>query len=146
MSTCLAARRGAWWAGAAYVAALLFSSGCTPPPATPPAQEAVQQAGQRAEQAVEQAAEAEQQVRHERRLRDIERLRGQAELAEVHSQLALLRGLLVACSATLLALAVWLAVEICRRRVLTFAVQALPPKEGGEPRPTSDPGTSPLSP
>jgi hypothetical protein len=123
------------------VSATLYT-GCGETPVTNPSQEAVQQAGQRADQATQQAAEAEQQVRHERRLRDIDRLRGQAELVELSGQLALLRGLLVACSATLLALAVWLAVEIRRRRVLTFAVQALPPQEGGKPRVTSNSGTS----
>ena len=145
MSTCLAARRVSRFARAPLITAALLVPGCGGQLAEPPAQQAVEQTQRRTDQAVRQAAEAEQQVRHERRLRDIDRLRGQAELVELSGQLALLHGLLVACSATLLALAVWLAVEIRRRRVLTFAVQALPIKEGGEPRATSNPGTS-LSP
>ena len=52
-------------------------------PATNPSQEAVQQASQRTAQAVQQAADAEQQARHERWLRDMERLRGQTELSEL---------------------------------------------------------------
>jgi hypothetical protein len=145
MPTYLAARRVSRFACAALVTVALLVPGCGGQPAEPPAQQAVEQSWRRTDQVVQQAAEAEQQVRHERRLRDIDRLRSQAELAELTSQLALLRGLLVACSATLLALAIWLAIEIRRRRVLTFAIQALPPNQGGEPRPTSNPGIS-LSP
>ena len=102
-------------------AALLFVA-CDEEPARPPSQEAVEQAWQRADNATRQAAEAEQQVRHARRLRDIDRVRYESAMGEWQSQLAVMRGLLVGLSVLLLAALSWLAIEIRRRRVLSAVI------------------------
>ena len=107
------------------LALICCPSGCderaAPPPATP-SQQSVEQAWQRADQVARQAVEAEQQVRHVRRLRDIDRMRYEAVVAEWQSQLLVMRGLLLGITAVLLATLVWLAVEIRRRRVLSAVI------------------------
>ncbi len=116
---------------AAIVCAALFTMplvSCRREEPKPPSQAAVEQAWSRADQAVQQAAEAEQQTQHERRLRDIDRLRTQADQADVLSQVSIIRAVAIAESAVLLALALWLAIEIRRRRVLSAALHALIPE------------------
>ena len=113
------------------LALICCPSGCderAAPPATP-SQQSVEQAWQRADQVARQAVEAEQQVRHVRRLRDIDRVRYEAEAAEWRAQLSVMRGLLVGIAALLVATMAWLAVEIRRRRVLSAVVHnTLEPK------------------
>ena len=76
-----------------------------------------------------EVAAAEQQVRHVRRLRDIDRVRYEAEAAEWRAQLSVMRGLLVGIAALLVATMAWLAVEIRRRRVLSAVLHdTLEPK------------------
>lgn len=107
--------------------AALLTAGCR----DAPSQESVEQAWKRADQAVAQVAEAAQQARHAARLRDIDRLRGQAESAELLGQVATLRGVTAGLTLALLALTVWLATEIRRRRVLSRVLRSLVPMEGG---------------
>ncbi|MCH8808052.1 MAG: hypothetical protein IH986_18450, partial [Planctomycetes bacterium] len=107
------------------LALICCSSGCderTAPPPVTPSQQSVEQAWQRANQVARQAVEAEQQVRHVRRLRDIDRVRYEAEAAEWRAQLSVMRGLLVGFSVLLLAALSWLAIEIRRRRVLSAVI------------------------
>ncbi len=114
------------------LALICCSSGCderTAPPPVTPSQQSVEQAWQRANQVARQAVEAEQQVRHVRRLRDIDRVRYEAEAAEWRAQLSVMRGLLVGIAALLVATMAWLAVEIRRRRVLSAVLHdTLEPK------------------
>lgn len=102
-------------------AALLFAA-CDEAPARPPSQEAVEQAWQRADKVSRQAAEAEQQVRHARRLRDIDRVRYETAMGDGQSQLTVMRGLLVGLGVMLFAALSWLAIEIRRRRVLSVVI------------------------
>ena len=91
--------------------------GCREPP-TPPSQKAVDRSWKRTEQAVRKAAEAEQQVRQARRLRDIDRMRYQSEALESKEQATVLRGWLIGLTLVLLAVMLWLGIEIRRRRTL----------------------------
>ena len=109
---------------------LLFVA-CGEEPARPPSQQAVEHAQKRADDAVRQSVEAERQVRHARRLRDIDRLRYEVSDAEWHSLLLVMRGLLLAVTAVLLATLVWLAIEIRRRRILSAVVHTTFEVEAG---------------
>ncbi len=106
--------------------------GCREPP-TPPSQQSVDQAWQRTDHAVQQVADAEQQVRHARRLRDIDRMRYQFESVERREHLAVAQGLLVAFTAVLLITMLWLALEIRRRRILALIVKHNLEVKGGNP-------------
>ncbi len=106
--------------------------GCREPP-TPPSQKSVEQAWQRTDRAVQQAADTEQQTRHARRLRDIDRMRFQAESVELQEHAALLRGLLVTLSLVLLVALLWLSLEIRRRRILSAIVKHTLTSKGGSP-------------
>jgi hypothetical protein len=113
-----------------------------------PSQQSVEQAWGRADLTAKQAAEAEQQLRHERRLRDIDRLRSEAEIVALETRLHTLRGLSLTLTLALLAGGVWLAVEIRRRRVLTAAMHNIVETQGETQRtptnaPESDSGSSP---
>ncbi len=117
---------------------VLLASTCGRDEPPPPTQEAVEQSWRRTDQAVQQAAEAEQQAQHERRLRDLERLRSAGELADLHGQVTFLRGLVAALALALLAGGLWLAVEIRRRRVLAAVLRdMLSPQEEERSRPPS---------
>ncbi len=114
----------------------------------PPSRQAVEQAWSRADQTAKQAAEAERQLRHERRLRDIDRLRSKSEIVALETRLHTLRGLSVTLTLALLAGSVWLAVEIRRRRILTAAMHNIVETQGETQRnptnaPESDSGSSP---
>ena len=102
-------------------AALLFVA-CDEEPARPPSQQAVEHAQERADQAVRQTVEAEQQVRHARRLRDIDRMRYETHVTELKVQQRLLHSLLVGLSFFVLATMIWLAIEIRRRRILSAVI------------------------
>ena len=106
--------------------------GCREPP-TAPSQQSVDQAWQRTDHAVQQVADAEQQVRHARRLRDIDRIRFQAEGMELREHLAVVQGLLVGLTAVLLIALLWLALEIRRRRILSRIVQHTITSKGEQP-------------
>jgi hypothetical protein len=114
----------------------------------PPSRQAVEQAWSRADRTAKQAAEAERQLRHERRLRDIDRLRSNTEIADLEARLHTLRGLSITLTLALLASIVWLAVEIRRRRILSAAMHNIVETQGETPRnptnaPESDSGSSP---
>jgi hypothetical protein len=94
---------------------------CRDAPA-PPSQDAVNQAWKRSDQAVEKAADAEVQVRHLRRLRDLDRLRFDTETAELTTAVWWLQGVAALLVLGLLVLMIWLAVEIRRRRALSTVV------------------------
>ncbi len=113
----------------AAAAVVLLAVSCDEDQPKPPTQQAVEQSWQRTDQAVQQAAEAEQQVRHERRLRDIDRLRSEAQLGELLAHATVLRGLALTLTLALLAALVWLAVEIRRRRVLAAVLHDLAARE-----------------
>ncbi len=106
--------------------------GCREPP-PPPSQQSIDQAWHRSDQAVQNVADAEQQIRHARRLRDIDRMRFQTESIELQEHLAVVRGLLVALTAVLLIALLWLALEIRRRRILAQIVQHTITTKGEQP-------------
>lgn len=108
--------------GLIVIAAALLFVACDEQPGQPPSQQAVEHAQERADQAVRQTVEAEQQVRHARRLRDIDRLRYDAHVTELQAEQRLLRNLLVGLSLVLLATMIWLAIEIRRRRILSAVI------------------------
>ncbi len=95
--------------------------GCRGSP-PPPSQKAVDEAWKRADNAMHQMVTARSDVKHVARLRDIDRMRYQAENSDLQSQVAVLRGLGTALGLALLAAIVWLAAEVRRRRVLSTAV------------------------
>ena len=92
--------------------------GCREPP-DPPSQEAVDMAWQRADQAVVSAEQARNEARQAVRLRDIDRLRAEAERDELASQVSVLRGVALSLSLLFLVTLPWLAVEVRRRRMWT---------------------------
>lgn len=75
----------------------------------------------------------EERIEHERRLRDADRLRLERQLQAVEQQHATLVGISVGLSLATLVVAVWLGVEIRRRRALTqLLVQSHQDYKGGE--------------
>jgi hypothetical protein len=107
-----------------------------------PSQESVNHAWQRSDQAAHQTELARNDVRQVSRLREVDRLRFQAELAELSSQLSTVRGLGIVLSICLLAAMVWLAIELRRRRVVTAVLShiAAPdsmPAPSGPQKPSS---------
>jgi len=100
----------------------LLAATCSTPPPAPPSQEAVEQAWKRADQAVQQAAAAHDQLKHIGRLRDIDNLSYQRDVADLESRIDTLRGLSIGLLLVLLAAIVWLAIEIRRRRIMTAVV------------------------
>jgi len=117
----------------AVVILLLLSVGCREPPASP-SQQMVDGAWQRSQEAARRWAEAELQVRHVRRLRDLDRLRLQSDSAAVQTVLAWLRGLVAGLGLLLAATAVWLAVEIRRPRTYSALGHWAVDSKGGVPR------------
>jgi hypothetical protein len=114
-------------------AMLLLMLGCSGKPESQSNPD-VQQALKVNEQALNQAEEVRQQVQHERRLRDIDRLRHEAEVAETVNQMRVLWVFAVALTCTLAAALMWLAVEIRRRRVLTAVLgEIMAPKPETSP-------------
>lgn len=93
----------------------------------PPSQKSVEEAWKRADQAVQQVVAAEASVKHIARLREIDRLRYQADANELATQIATLRGLTIGLAICLLVALLWLAREIRRRRLLSAILQALHP-------------------
>lgn len=92
--------------------ALVVLIGCRAPPETAPSQvDAARIAASIASATREQA--------HWIRLRDIERLRYEAELTELRSIASALGGLVTLMGVCLVAAVIWLAIEIRRRRILT---------------------------
>lgn len=112
----------------------LLSPGCR----DSPSQESLDQAWKRADQAAARVAEAEQHVRHVDRLRDIDRLRGQAEGVELREQIATLRGVTIGLALVVLALTLWLVIEVRRRRVAIAILESITPPD--EPARSPDPG------
>jgi len=104
----------------------LLTAGCDEEP-DPPSQQAVEEAWKRADHATQQSAAAQADVKHIARLRDIDRLRYQADVAELTVQLSTLRGLSIGVSLALLAALIWLAVEIRHRRVLAAILRGSRP-------------------
>jgi len=104
------------------IALSVFPAGCDDDP-EPPSQQSVKEAWKRADQAVQQSVAAQSDVKHIARLRDIDRLRYQADVAELSQQVSTLRGLSIGLSLALLAALIWLAVEIRRRRILSAVVR-----------------------
>ncbi len=103
---------------AVSILSALLCPGCREPP-DPPSKEAVDMAWQRADQAVVSAERARNEARQATRLRDIDRLRCEAERDELASQASVLRGVTLALSLLLLVVLPWLAVEVRRRRMWT---------------------------
>lgn len=108
--------------------------GCREPP-IPPSQQAVNRAWQRTTDAIQQAADADHQVRHARRLRDVDRMRYESELSDTRSMLVWHRGIVAGQAMMLLATLIWLAIEIRRRRMLTALAASVIENEGGVLRP-----------
>lgn len=97
---------------------------CSPAP-TPPAQKSVEQAWARSDQATQQVIEAQADVKHIARLRELDRLRYQADVNELSGQITTLRGIVGGLGFLAVATVFWLAVEIRRRRVLTLILDRL---------------------
>ena len=121
------------------------SPGCREPP-DPPSQEAVDMAWQRADQAVVSAERARNEARQAGRLRDIDRLRAEAERDELASQVSVLRGVALALCLLLLVALPWLAVEVRRRRMWAYLARQVagpaaiePPVPDSCARPTLEP-------
>ncbi len=114
------------------LALTLSVAGCRDSP-LPPSQKAVDEAWKRADDAMQQMLTARSDVKHVARLRDVDRLRYQAETTALQSQVTVLRGLSSALGLALLAAILWLAAEIRRRRVLSTAVLEI----AGEKRKTT---------
>jgi hypothetical protein len=122
----------------------LFASGCDEEH-DPPSQQAVEEAWKRADQAVQNSVAAQADVKHIVRLRDIDRLRYQADVADLTLQVSTLRGLAIGLSLALLAALIWLAVEIRRRRILVAIVNhARTVETDRHTCDTPDGGSSPL--
>lgn len=121
----------------AVVILSLLSVGCREPPASP-SQQVVDRAWRQSQEAARRSAEAELQVRHVRRLRDLDRLRSQSDSAALQTVLAWLRGLVAGLGLLLAATAVWLAVEIRRRRTCAALVRWAIDSKGGVPRQDED--------
>lgn len=122
-----------WFPAFILVHCLLLGIGCRDDP-EPPSQQAVDEAWRRADQAIHQSATAQADVKHIARLRDIDRLRYQADVAELSTQVSTLRGLVIVLMLALLAALIWLAVEIRRRRVLSAVMRfAEPPDDARRP-------------
>ena len=113
---------------------LILVVGCREPP-IPPSQQAVDRAWQRTTDAIQQAADADHQVRHARRLRDIDRMRYESELSDTRSMLVWHRGVVAGQSIMLFAAVIWLAIEIRRRRTMAAIVANVLENEGGVLRP-----------
>ena len=110
---------------------------CRDPP-EPPSQQMLDRTWQQSVDARQRADRAGRQLRHVERLRDIDRLRNEAEAAELRSQASVMRGLLVTLSIMLLTAMLGLAVEIRRRRILAAVVRHTLDLKGGEPRSESN--------
>ena len=113
---------------------LNLSPGCREPP-EPPSQQAVDRAWKRTTDAIQQAADADHQVRHARRLRDIDRMRYESELSDTRSMLVWHRGIVAGQSIMLIAAVIWLAIEVRRRRTMAAIVANVLEDEGGVLRP-----------
>ena len=107
---CLSQRR--FLAYTALVACISAAATCSTPP--PPSQEAVEQAFRRSDDAVQQSTAAHDEVKHIARLRDIDRLRYQADVSELTSQLDTMRTVSIGLLLVLLAALIG-AVVIARR-------------------------------
>ncbi len=106
---------------------------CRDPP-EPPSQQILDRTWQQSVDAGQRADRAGRQLRHVERLRDIDRLRNEAEAVELRSQASVMRGLLATLSIMLLTAMLGLAVEIRRRRILAAVVRHTLDLKGGEPR------------
>ena len=106
---------------------------CRDPP-DPPSRQMLDRTWQQSLDARQQADRAGRQLRHVERLRDIDRLRNEAEAVELRSQASVMRGLLATLSIMLLTAMLGLAVEIRRRRILAAVVRHTLDLKGGEPR------------
>ncbi len=111
--------------------------GCREPP-IPPSQQAVDRAWQRTTDAIQQATDADHQVRHARRMRDVDRMRYESDSSDTRSMLAWHRGIVAGQSLMLFAAVIWLAIEIRRRRMLTAIVTNVLENEGGVLRPNDE--------
>ena len=121
-----------------------LGTGCDEEP-DPPSQQAVEEAWKRADQAVQHSVAAQADVKHITRLRDIDRLRYQADVADLTVQVSTLRSLAIGLSMILLAALVWLAVEIRRRRILAAIVHLARPVDADRhPGESPDATSSPL--
>lgn len=115
--------------------------GCREPP-DPPSQEAVDMAWHRADQAVVSAERARNEARQAGRLRDIDRLRAEAERDELAGQVSVLRGVSLALCLLLLVALPWLAVEVRRRRMWAHLAKQVAGPATIEP-PVPDPRAGP---
>ena len=113
------------------VPCLVGTVGCRDAPESP-SQQSVDEAWKRADQAAQQSVAAQSDVKHVARLRDIDRLRYQTDVAELSAQVSTMRGLAVTLSLALLAALMWLAVEIRRRRVLSAVMRFARPDDGDQ--------------
>ena len=104
----------------ALAVCICVATTCSTPP--PPSEEAVEQAWKRSDDAVKQSVSAHDEVKHIARLREIDRMRYQADVSDLTSQLDTVRTVCVGLMLVMLAAIVWLAVEIRRRRIITAVV------------------------
>lgn len=115
-----------------FIIGHLFAVGCDEEP-DPPSQQSVEEAWKRADHATRQSVAAQADVKHLARLRDIDRLRYRADVAELSTQASTLRGLAITLLLALLAALIWLAVEIRRRRILSAIIHLSRPAANDRP-------------
>ena len=98
------------------------------------ASEQIKQAHQQVEQANQQVELAHQEVKHVQRLRDIEKMKCEAQVAEIQTAWSFWRLWMLALAILLVIVMVWLAREIRFRRVLGHVLLCIrrQEQEGGE--------------
>jgi len=98
------------------------------------ASEQIKQAHQQVEQANQQVELAHQEVKHVQRLRDIEKMKCEAQVAEIQTAWSFWRLWMIALAILLVIVMIWLAREIRFRRVLAHVLLCIrrQQQEGGE--------------
>lgn len=110
------------------LAALLLLVSCAEEPPHPN-QQAVDRAEKLTDEAIDKAKKAEHELKQERRLRDIDRVKYEAEVTQAESEVYTWRLLLTVFSVLLVIVIVWLAREIRVRRILSHLWSASAGKE-----------------
>ncbi len=118
--------------GAITIAASL-GGGCDEKPH--PNEQAVERAEKRSEQAVEQVQLAREEVKHAYRLRDIDKMKFDSQVADMESNWSVWQLWLFALTILLVIALVWIAREIRLRRVFGHIILCIRRKqlEGGDP-------------
>jgi len=98
------------------------------------AHQQIEQANQRVQEANQQVELAHQEVKHQQRLRDIDKLKCESQVAEIQTAWSFWRLWMIALAIVLVIVMVWLAREIRFRRVLAHVLFCIrrQEQEGGD--------------